>query len=90
MLKSSNFQQYDGYVNLKLSFLERTLDLMSDLSLERSLRVHCEIYWSLYHDLEMNSWTLFLPLIFVVHKWISLDELYKLIKFFPSNFEFLN
>ena len=45
----------------------------------------------LYHDIQTNSGTLFLSLIFdVIHKWICLNELYKQMEsFYFSNFEIL-
>ena len=50
------------------------------ISFERSLRVHSKIDTvRLYHDLQLNSGTLFLSYIFdIIHQWICLNELYKL------------
>ena len=69
----------------------------SHISFERSLRVatfqnrfHLSV--RLYHDLQTNSWTSFLSYIFdVVHQWVRLNDLYKLMEsFFLISNLFLN
>ena len=62
------------------------------ISFEMSLSVHSEIDSSvrLYHDIQTNSWTSFLSLIFnIIHQWIRLLELYTLMESFFSNFKFI-